>query len=111
MLTIGLSHTSLILLRNISSIPRFLRPFTMRGCWIFVNGFFLHLLIWWYGFCTCFSLYAVLHLLIYIGWYILSSLESNWHGHGICCFQVVQFCLPRFCWEFFVSIFIKAMDF
>jgi hypothetical protein len=70
MLPIGLSHVALIMLRNILSIPTFVRALTMKRCWILSKDF-LHLLRRSCDFCPCFCLYLVLNLQIYVYWTIL----------------------------------------
>jgi hypothetical protein len=55
-------------------------------------------------FCPCVWLYSVLHLWIYVCWTFLASLEWNLLGHGVWAVWLVEFCLPVFYWESFISI-------
>jgi hypothetical protein len=96
MLALGLSYIAFIMSRNIPSIPSFFRAFIMKGG-EFCQRLLLHLLRGSCGFCSCFCLYAVLCLWIYVYRSIFVSLEWNWLGGGVWCFWcVVEFCLPVF---------------
>jgi hypothetical protein len=100
MLAIGLSYIACIMLKDVPSIPSFLRDFIIKWCWS-LSRLFLHLLRWSSGFCLHYYECAILHLFICICWTIPVSLGWSQLGNGEWSFwYVVGFGWPLFYWGF-----------
>jgi hypothetical protein len=101
MLDISLSYIAFVMLRCIAFIPSFIRAFIMKGYWISLKVFFLHLLRW-----SCCFVFASVNMLYYIQWstYVEPSLHPWNETDLIMVYDLFDMLLNSVC-QYFIEDF------
>jgi hypothetical protein len=108
-LVIALSYIAFIMLRDVPSIPSFIRAFIMRGCWKLLKTFCICWDCWDYGFFLLMLICCIaFNDLCMLNYHCIPGIKPTWSCYiifSICCSSVFDDILLRI----FTSILIKGI--